>query len=132
EIAISRRDYMIGAGFIRHSFIFGGVPRVSPKLIDVYVGQSRPFTVPHRFLGFAFDTVGQQVVGLPFWFLLLLSLAMSTYYFFHPSISPPGLCPKCGYDLRTQLGTRNSELGTSPRCPECGTPIVPVQVEPRP
>jgi hypothetical protein len=51
-------------------------------------------------------------VGVPFWFLWALS-ALSVFRSLRKRISLPGLCAKCGYDLRA----------SSERCPECGTAV---------
>jgi len=72
-----------------------------------------------RVLGFEFvvgpdfrDSHSHVLVGLPFWLIalaaagLLLALAHARRRY----LVRPGLCAKCGYDLR----------GTPDRCPECG------------
>ena len=60
----------------------------------------------------AFDRTG-YVVGLPYWFICLITAlapAACLAARLRRKRHPPGLCPKCHYDLRA----------TPERCPECG------------
>jgi hypothetical protein len=60
-----------------------------------------------------FDRTG-YVVGAPYWFIFLIAAIMPTARWAKRLLRkrpPPGLCPKCRYDLRA----------TPDRCPECGT-----------
>ena len=54
-------------------------------------------------------------IGIPEWFLLTAPAILPAFWIYRRAksrhISPPGLCLKCGYDLRA----------TPNRCPECGT-----------
>jgi hypothetical protein len=72
---------------------------------------------PLQFLGFQYieyratPTDRYIAIGIPFWFLTLLS-ALASYRYTLPLLKrhPSGRCPHCGYDLRA----------TPDRCPECG------------
>jgi hypothetical protein len=58
-------------------------------------------------------------VGVPIWFALLFAAGLAGYRelssIFRLRQIPPGVCKKCGYDLRA----------TPQQCPECGTIVLP-------
>jgi hypothetical protein len=58
-------------------------------------------------------------VRLPFWCAMILSAILPAWWIVwyrrRRHLKFPGLCAKCGYDLRA----------SAHRCPECGTPIPP-------
>src|SRR5688572_25965405 len=79
---------------------------------------SRPpeeWGVPPRQLGwFTYRRDGDFfIVGLPYWFLALLTSIVPVLWLIRARRFPKGHCRQCGYDLRAH---REGE-----RCPECGT-----------
>lgn len=77
------------------------------------------FFAPNGFAGFgyALRLLGPRrlhVIAVPFWFpAWLLSAFFATVLKFSLRSPRPGLCRRCGYDLRASQG----------RCPECGQPV---------
>lgn len=69
--------------------------------------------------GFVFskaDTGFAISIGLPYWLIFLITAAVPAARLtarLRRKRPPPGLCPKCRYDLRA----------TPDRCPECGTVV---------
>jgi hypothetical protein len=106
---------------------------VNEDPVDPSFASFRYFSVADAIhpLGFYFDrvraapryhaTVG--TLSVPFWFVLVCFAIAPAMRLMHElrrrSRGKPGLCAKCGYDLRASSG----------QCPECGTPNVVVVVE---
>jgi len=64
--------------------------------------------------GFIFNSKFLINIGVPYWFICLITAlapAIRLTARLRRKRHPPGLCPKCGYDLRA----------TPDRCPECGS-----------
>ena len=89
-----------------------------------------PEDTRHGALGFAWDhrqythgglTTHYHEWGVPYWFLLLVvAVAPALWVRAWARVrrrEVTGLCPKCGYDLRTE---ENAEGVLVSRCPECG------------
>ena len=58
----------------------------------------------------------EMTIGVPYWFLALLTAILPTIWFIRhrrERLILAGKCKSCGYDLRF----------ISDKCPECGAPI---------
>lgn len=67
------------------------------------------------FVGIAHGRHSQfNLIVIPLWLPFVLTALPVFVRRYFSRQSPPGYCPKCGYDLAKNL---------SGRCPECGTPI---------
>jgi hypothetical protein len=55
-------------------------------------------------------TMHLQELVVPYWFILMLTLAPAAWMIYRTKPTRPGHCTKCGYDLRA----------SPDRCPECG------------
>lgn len=80
--------------------------------VQLWQGQAARFSRQHGHAWYWLEiSLWYPIAGV-----MMLSLAMASWKAFKPT--PPGLCRKCGYDLR---------YTTQDTCPECGRAIPPAQ-----
>jgi len=97
----------ITTGGVRVSFHH----RIRPPIFNAAVqGEGGYFFLIGWYHHIAAPTYDEQILGLNWWFPIVLGLIAIEYRAHHRQ-SRIGLCPTCGYDLRA----------TPDRCPECGT-----------
>lgn len=98
--------FSAGAGFGKRSFFWRSL---GFRYSDVETGGQN--------LG---DVMRIQLIGIPFWALLLILGIIPAWkflQFLRKSPQTPNCCPKCRYDLRAHR--------PGDKCPECGTMVGP-------
>ena len=63
------------------------------------------------------------VVGVPIWSLALAAVVPSAWLWYRDRRRAPGLCNKCGYDLRGNASGVCPECGSPPPCGEAPTEL---------